>query len=391
MKRKKICFFTGTRAEYGLLQPLINELAKEISFELQIIITGMHLSEEFGYTEHQIEKSPFSKVKKIEILLSSDSQTSVAKAMGLGLINFSEALKELHPDLLIGLGDRFELISVVSTSTVMNIPIAHISGGELTYGAYDDAFRHAITKMSHLHFTSTEQYRKRVIQMGENPKRVFNIGALGIDNIKNLELLTKVKLEKELSFELNKPYFVVTFHPVTREKDSSIQKIKNIFSALENFPKYKIIFTKSNADNEGRRINRLIDEFVKKNVTRAKAFDSLGPLKYLSTLKYASAMIGNSSSGIVEMPYFKKPTVNIGNRQKGRIFPETVIQSKEDVNSITNSIKKAISEKFNEKLKSYKNIYGNGNAAKKIKKILLKTNFSKLIEKEFYDLNFNIK
>lgn len=386
LKKRKICIFTGTRAEYGLLKPLIDELKVEKNVELQLIISGMHLSPEFGLTYKEIETEGISKIEKIEMLLSSDTPVGISKAMGLGMISYAEALERLKPDLLVGLGDRFELFALASAALVQNIPIAHIHGGEVTSGAYDDAFRHSITKMSHIHFTSTEEYRTRVIQLGENPKTVFNVGALGLDNIKKMKFLSKKELESSLKFSLDKPYFVITFHPVTLEKQTSERHVKELFQALDEFKSYKIIFTKANSDNDGRIINKLIDEYVSKNNDRAAAFHSLGQLRYLSALKYSEMMIGNSSSGIIEMPFFKKLTINIGDRQKGRIFPNTVIQCEPNKKSIINAIKKAIEKKSKNDLTQYNNIYGNGNAVKKIKNILLNMDYHNIIKKEFYDL-----
>ena len=386
MKKRKVCIFTGTRAEYGLLKPLIDELKGEPGIELQMIITGMHLSSEFGLTYRAIDTEGFNKVEKIEILLSSDTSIGISKAIGLGIISFAEAFERLKPDLLIGLGDRFELFAAASAALVNRIPIAHIHGGELTAGAYDDAFRHSITKMSHLHFPSTEKYKRRIIQLGEEPKNIKNVGALGIDNIKNLKLLSKKELEKTLSFDLDKPFFVVTFHPVTLEKNSAKHQMKQLLKALDNFPDFKIIFTKPNADNEGRSIINLINDYVKSNQNKTIVFDSLGQLRYLSMLKYTELMIGNSSSGIIEMPYFKKPTINIGDRQKGRIFPASVIQCEPESRSITNAIKEGLSSTFKGRCLRLENVYGNGNAAKQIKKIILQYNYSGLLKKKFYDL-----
>ncbi len=384
--KKKICFFTGTRAEYGLLSPLIDELATESKVELQIIITGMHLSPEFGNTYKDINLGIFSKVEKVEILLSSNSAVGVNKAMGLGMISFSEALERLKPDLLIGLGDRFELFCVVAAALVLRIPVAHISGGELTFAAYDDSFRHAITKMSHIHFTSTEEYRNRVIQLGENPSTVYNIGALGLDNIKKMQLLSLKEFEKSISFRLDRPFFVVTFHPVTLENNTSERHFRELLKSLDNFMDFYIIFTMPNADNDGRIIMKMIDEYVSKNKNRCVSFDSLGQLRYLSALRNSEMIIGNSSSGIVEMPMFKKPTINIGDRQKGRIFSKSTIQCSPNKKSIVSAIKKGLSSDFNRSIQNMNNLYGDGNAAKKIKKYLLSVNLKKIVKKEFFDL-----
>jgi len=386
LKKRKICIFTGSRAEYGLLKPLIDELKIEKSIELQLLISGMHLSPEFGLTHKEISLEGFNKVEKVEMLLSSDSPVGICKAMGLGMIGYGEAFDRLKPDIFVGLGDRFELFAAASAALVSRIPIAHIHGGELTAGAYDEAFRHSITKMSHLHFACTEEYKKRIIQLGENPKNVFNVGALGIDNIKKLKLLSKSELENALSFKLDKPYFVVTFHPVTLEANSAEKQVTELLAALDQFSDYNIIFTKPNADNEGRSIIELIDRYVDVNKDRAVSFQSLGQLRYLSALKYSEMMIGNSSSGILEMPYFKKPTINIGDRQKGRFFSKSIIQCKSKRQNIIEAIGDGLSQDFKQNCYNVEKIYGDGNTAKKIKNILVQKKYQELIKKEFYDL-----
>ncbi len=384
----KVCILTGTRAEYGLLRPLIDELKKDGGFDVKILATGMHLSPEFGLTYREIEKDGLAIDEKVEMLLSSDTPVGISKAMGLGIMSFSEVFQRMKPDLLIGLGDRFELFSAVTAALVARIPVAHIHGGEITRGAYDEGFRHAITKMSHLHFTSAEEYRRRVIQLGENPKTVFNVGALGIDAVRRMKLLSKKELEKAIAFPLDKPYFVVTFHPVTLEKRSSESQMTELLNALENFPEYKIIFTKPNADSDGRIIIQMIDRYIEKNRERARAFKSLGSLRYLSALKHSEMLIGNSSSGIIEMPYFKKPTVNIGDRQEGRIFPGTVLQCEPERGSILRAVKKGLTREFVEKCRNEKPLFGNGTAAGKIVSVLKKVNPALLIKKEFYDIPF---
>lgn len=385
----KVCFVTGSRAEYGLLKPLIDELKNDNFFKVQILVTGAHLSHEFGLTYKEIEKDGNRIDEKIEMLLSSDTSIGISKAMGLGLISFSEAYAKLKPELIVVLGDRFEIFSAVSAALVSKIPVAHLHGGELTFGAYDESFRHAITKMSHLHFTSTKEYRKRVIQLGENPKTVFNVGALGLDNIKKIKLLSKSDLEKSLSFNLDKPFFIVTFHPVTLENKSAEKQTTELLNALEKFNDYKIIITKPNSDNDGRVIIKLIDEFVNNHKDRVKSFNSLGWLRYLSALKYAEMMIGNSSSGIIEMPLFKKPTVNIGDREKGRIFSESIIQCDPNVTSIVKAIEKGLDKRFRKFCNVKINTYGNGTTSQKIRMILKKTNLQSLVKKEFYDIPFN--
>ena len=384
----KVCFITGTRAEYGLLKPLISEMLRDNFFEVKIIATGMHLSPEFGLTYKEIEKDGLEIDEKIEILLSSDTPVGVSKAMGLGMISFSEAYDRLKPDLIIGLGDRFELFSSVSAAMISRIPVAHLHGGESTEGVIDDPMRHAITKMSHMHFTSTEFYRKRVIQLGENPATVFNVGAIGLDNLSNLKLLTKKQLEKKLSFNFGKKNIIFTFHPVTLEKDTSIKHITEIFKALDRFKEIKIIFTKGNADTGGRIINELIENFVTQNPERSVVFNSLGQLKYLSTFQFVDAMIGNSSSGIIEMPSFKKVTINIGDRQRGRIKAPSVIDCCPQEKDIVDAINKVYNVEFQKELKNVINPYWQGGATKKIVDKLKIIDPSRLLKKQFYDIEF---
>ena len=297
MINRKICFITGTRAEYGLLKPLIDEFVNDDNFEVQIIATGMHLSPEFGLTYKEIENDGLRINEKIEILLSSDSKIGVSKAMGLALISFSEAYERLKPELIIGLGDRFELFSAVSAAMIARIPVAHLHGGEATEGLIDESIRHSITKMSHLHFASTEQYMKRIIQLGENPDRVFYVDAIGLDNIKKIKLLSQSELENQIGFRLNDKTVLVTFHPVTLEVSTAETQFNELLKALNKLKDIKIIFTKPNADTDGRIIINMIDNFVNKNRDRTISFISLGQLKYLSTLQFIKGVVGNSSSG----------------------------------------------------------------------------------------------
>lgn len=372
----KICFITATRAEYGLLQPLMQKIHKDNSIQMQIIVTGMHLSPEFGETYKQIELDGYAIDEKVEMLLSADTVTSVVKSIGLATIGFADALARLQPDLLIILGDRFEMLAAAQSALIMQIPIAHLHGGECTFGAYDDSIRHAITKMATWHFTSTESHRKRVIQLGESPKRVFNVGAIGIENIMNLQLLTKEELFNELQLDKLKPMFLITFHPETNgEKDGILKLLK----ALENYPDVSLLFTKSNADNGGRMINEAIYDFTLKH-PNAKLYDSLGQLKYLSAVKYSEVVIGNSSSGLIEVPYLATPTVNCGRRQEGREQPNSVFNTVLDTTEIYSTIEKA--KKFSGR---YDTIFGDGQVSEEIISILKKLP-SLSIKKEFYDL-----
>ena len=391
MKKRKLCVVTSSRADYGHLKPLLNELKGDHDLCLQIAVTGMHLSPEFGLTYREIENDGFEIDEKIEVLLSSDTPQGISKSMGLTMISFSEAYQKLNPDIIVAPGDRFEMLSVVATALVCGIPVAHISGGDVTEGAIDDSFRHSITKMSHLHFTSLEQYRKRVIQLGEDPTRVFKVGELGLDNIKNMKLLSKSDLEKELKFKLGEQNLLVNFHPVTLEKNTSKGQFQNLLDALDGFKDVKIIFTKSNADTYGRIINQMMDQYAAKDPGRVVAFTSLGQLRYLSAMQYVDGVVGNSSSGIIEAPSFQIGTVNIGDRQKGRVRPESVIDCGTDREEIKKALRKLFSKDFKRKIRNVINPYGDGNAAKRIKDILKKFDIGNILKKKFHDLEFEYR
>lgn len=384
--KKTICVVTGSRAEYGLFNPLLEGIKKTPSFQLQIIVTGMHLSSVYGSTYQEILRDGFKINEKVKIPLTDDTPEGVTRSLGMGVIGFAPAFKRLKPDLVILSGDRFETYSAAIAAFVARIPIAHLHGGELTEGAVDDAFRHSITKMSFLHFTSTRVYRRRVIQLGEDPGRVFNVGALGIENIMRTKLLSKEALEKELGFDLNGKVALVTFHPVTLEHNTSKQQLDQILSALDSFKDLKVVFTKPNSDMNGKIIIKLIDEYVKSKKGRAVSFTSLGRLKYLSLMKYVDVMLGNSSSGIIEMPSFGKPTVNVGDRQKGRIAAKSVIQCAPKQECVKKALKKAFSQKFNRDCAKIKNPYDGGLASKKII-VILKKELPKIksLKKKFYD------
>ncbi|AEV70608.1 UDP-N-acetylglucosamine 2-epimerase [Acetivibrio clariflavus] len=388
--KKIISVLTATRAEYGLLKPIITKLNNIKEFDVRIVVTGAHLSPEFGLTYKQIEEDGFSIDEEIEILLSSDSPASISKSMGLAMIGFSDYFKKLNPDLLIVLGDRYETLAVAIAAMNQRIPIAHLYGGEITEGAVDEAFRHAITKLSYLHFVSTEEYRRRVIQLGESPDRVFNVGAIGIENILNEKFLSRKELEEELKIDTNVPYAVVTFHPVTLENNSSRNQIESLLEVCKSYENMNFIFTKANADAEGRIINLLIDEYASKN-NNIMAYTSLGTVKYLSALKYCSVVIGNSSSGLLEAPSFGIPTVNIGDRQRGRIKASSVIDCEPTQGSIKQAIDLALSVEFKNKAKKTINPYGNGNTSEKvidvIKRFLLSDKVD--LKKRFYDYKIN--
>jgi GDP/UDP-N,N'-diacetylbacillosamine 2-epimerase (hydrolysing) len=383
---RKICVVTGTRAEYGLLYWLMKELLESSETELKIIVTGSHLSPEFGLTCKQIEQDGFAIDSKVEMLLSSDSEVGITKSVGVGLIGFADALYNLKPELLVVLGDRFEMLSVVIASMISKIPIAHISGGETTEGAFDESIRHSITKMSHLHFTATDEYYNRVIQLGEQPNRVFNVGAVGIDNITYLPLLSKDEFEKSIHFKLAKHNLLVTFHPVTLEKNTAKSQFKNLLQAVDERINTHLIFTKTNADTGGRIINKMIDDFVARNPHKAVAYISLGQLRYLSAMQHVDGVIGNSSSGLVEAPSFKIGTINIGDRQLGRIKSDSVIDCNPSLEGIKSALLNLYSSSFQKQLEKVVNPYGKGGASKKIVNIIKSHSLNNILKKKFYNL-----
>lgn len=384
---KKIVVLTSTRAEYGLLSPVIKKLMQIKEADVCVAVTGMHLSPEFGLTYQEIEKDGISIDKKIEILLGSDTPASMSKTMGLAMISFADYFAEICPDALLVLGDRYETLAVCCAALNAKIPIIHLHGGETTEGAVDEAIRHSITKMSYLHFTSTEAYRQRVIQLGENPARVYNVGALGVENVLNQPLLPKEKLEGELGLKLDRPYAVVTYHPVTLDNHDIYKIASQFLNALDQNTDMYYIITKANADAGGRKINQILEEYAtrRKNV---KVYDSLGMLRYLSAVKYSEMAIGNSSSGILEVPSFGIPTVNIGDRQKGRIRAGSVIDCAEDTESIVNAIKKAKTPEFREMCRHVQNPYEGTNTSETIVKLIRENIFEKKVEmkKKFYDI-----
>ena len=369
---KKVCVITGTRAEYGLLKPVIDRIYKSDELELQLVATGMHLSTEFGLTYKEIENDGYPITNKVEMLLSSDTPVGITKSMGVALIGFADCFDANKPDIAVILGDRYEMLVAATAAMVAGIPIAHIHGGELTEGAMDEAIRHSITKMSHLHFTTTEEYRRRVIQLGETPDTVYNVGALGVENVKTVSLLNKEELEKELGFQFTAPTFKMLLDAIDGHKDISV------------------IFTKANADMDGRIINKMIDDYVSSNEKRCRAYTSLGQLKYLSTLQFCVAVVGNSSSGIIEVPSFKIPTVNIGDRQRGRMHAESVIDCGYDTKQIESALKKALSSDFRCKAANVKNPYEGENTSYDIVRIISEALCHGIdIKKKFYDLNVN--
>jgi UDP-N-acetylglucosamine 2-epimerase (non-hydrolysing)/GDP/UDP-N,N'-diacetylbacillosamine 2-epimerase (hydrolysing) len=388
MIKRKIAVLTGSRAEYGLLSCLLKELQLDPEIELQIIVTGMHLSPEFGLTYQFIESDGFTIAAKVEMLISSDTAVGTVKSMGLCLISISDALHQLKPDILVLLGDRFETLAVAEAALVQRIPVAHIHGGELSLGAIDDAIRHAITKMAHLHFVAAETYRNRVRQLGENPEHIYNIGAPGLERISKMSLLNKNEVEAVLNCQFGIPTFLVTYHPATLAITENTAILENLFHALDQFPEATVIFTKANADEMGRIINTKIDQYVQQNISRAFAYVSLGDVNYLSLLKHVDLIIGNSSSGLIEAPYFHKPTVNIGSRQAKRLRASTIIDCGGQDDSIILAIQKAFSHEFQHALTNPKLEYHQDNSAMKIKNIIKKVDLSTLIPKQFHDLSF---
>lgn len=382
---KKICVVTGSRAEYGLLKPLLDEIKKDKQLKLQLAVTGMHLSADFGSTYRAIERDGFKINEKVDIDLRFDTPEGVARSTGLGIEKFSKVFARIKPDIVVLLGDRFEIFAAAAAAHLSRVAIAHIHGGEVTEGALDDAFRHSITKMSLLHFTAADVYRRRVIQMGESPSRVFNVGAIGLDNLKLIKLLSRKDLEKDLKFKFAKRNLLVTFHPVTLSEGSSATEFKALLDALDSLKETHIIFTKANADTGGRAINAMIDTYVKRHRGRAVAAVSLGQQKYLSMMKCVDAVVGNSSSGIIEAPSFKIGTVNIGDRQKGRVMAGSIIHCEPALGSIRKALQKLYSKKFQTNLKRTRNPHGQGGAARKIKRVL-RAYKSGTTKKTFFDI-----
>ena len=388
---KRVCIVTATRAEYGLLKPIILKLQAQNNLEVRVVATGMHLSPEFGMTCQEIEQDGIRLDRKIEILLSADTSSAISKSMGLAMISFADYFSERKPDLLIVLGDRYEILAVATTAMNARIPIAHLYGGDITEGAVDDVVRHAITKMSYFHFTATREHRRRVIQMGESPERVFWVGAMSVENACNVKKLSMHDLQEQIAFYWNRDLekmAVVTFHPVTLEDDTAREQFQNILNALDYFEDLKVIFTKANADAGGRVINHMIDDYVNEHPQKSKAYTSLGQLRNLSAVSLADVVIGNSSSGLSEVPTFHVPTVNIGDRQRGRVCGKTVISCGVAEKEITDAIQKALSQTFRNEICNEKNPYEKKGTSDAIVKILTenlnKNNID--LKKHFYDL-----
>lgn len=383
---KKVCVVTGTRAEYGLLRWVMEGIRQSQSLQLQVIATGMHLSPEFGLTYRSIEEDGFTIDRKVEMLLSSDSPVGVTKSLGLAVIGFADALAELQPDILLVLGDRYEILAAASAALIARIPVAHLHGGELTEGAFDDAIRHAITKMSHLHFVAAEEYRQRVIQLGEVPERVFNVGGLGIDNIFRLPLLERSALEEALEFHLGERNLLVTFHPATLEQGQATVQMAELLGALDALENTNIVLTMPNSDTESRGLFEMVDAFVAANPQTRKAFTSLGQLRYLSCLRWFDGVVGNSSSGLLEAPTLKKGTINIGDRQRGRLRASSVIDCAPNKDEILKALARLFSAEFQAEATRTVNPYGSGGASEKVVEVLSRVSCASLAKKRFHDL-----
>jgi GDP/UDP-N,N'-diacetylbacillosamine 2-epimerase (hydrolysing) len=382
---KKICVVTGTRAEYGLLRWVIQGINDSSELELQVIATGTHLSPEFGLTHRDIETDGFRIDHKVEMLLSSDTSVGVTKSMGLAMCGFADALDELKPDMLLVLGDRYEIFAAAAAATIARIPIAHLHGGEATEGAFDEAMRHSITKMSHLHFVAAEEYRQRVIQLGEAPDRVFRVGGLGIDSILKLQLLSREDLENALEFRLGPRNLLATYHPATLEQGKAAAQMAELVAALETLRDTHIIFTMPNADTESRVLSQLIEQFVRRHSKTTKAFTSLGQLRYLSCIRHVDGVVGNSSSGLTEVPSLRKGTVNIGDRQRGRLKASSVIDCDPARSDIQRAIHRLYEEDFQAGLANVVNPYGQGGASERIVETLECCDLSTLLKKRFHD------
>ena len=382
---RKICVITGTRAEYGLMRWVMQGIKDDPELTLQVIATGMHLSPEFGLTYREIEKDGFQIDRKVEMLTSSDTPVGIAKSMGLGLIGFADALNELSPDLIVVLGDRFEIFVAVAAALVARMPVAHLHGGETTEGAFDEALRHSITKMSHLHFVAAEEYRKRVIQLGEQPERVYRVGGLGVDNVKRLQLFDRAELEASIDFQLGAKSLMITFHPVTLETSTAEDQMAELLAALAELKDTQLIFTMPNADTGGRNLIKMVQQFVAKH-PNARDYTSLGQLHYLSCIAHVDGVVGNSSSGLTEVPSFKKGTINIGDRQRGRLQALSVINCEPVRESIATALGILYSTSFQLSLGKVRNPYGEGGASEKVVATLRQHEIDHILKKKFHDL-----
>jgi UDP-hydrolysing UDP-N-acetyl-D-glucosamine 2-epimerase len=384
--KRRICVVTGSRADYGHLYWLMKEIQGDPAVDLQVVVTGMHLSAKFGRTYVAIEEDGFAIDAKVDMQLSGDTPACVAKSMGYGLIGFADVIERLRPDIVVVLGDRFEILPVAQAALVAGVPVAHIHGGEVTEGAFDDAIRHALTKLSHLHFVAAPEYARRVLQMGEAAERVFEFGAPGLDRVRRLTLLDRATLEQELGMALGDPLFLVTYHPETMVPDGGLAGAEEMLAALDAFPGATVILTGTNADTHGQAIMRRFAHYAEANADRVRLVESLGSVRHLSLMKHADAVIGNSSSGVVEAPFLKTPTVNVGERQKGRLRARSIVDCKGDRADIEKAIRKAISPEFREVCQGAVSLYGEGDASRRIKDVLVRFPLEGLARKAFVDL-----
>jgi GDP/UDP-N,N'-diacetylbacillosamine 2-epimerase (hydrolysing) len=382
---RRICVITGTRADYGLLRWVMQGIQDDPELELQVIATGMHLAPEFGDTWRVIETDGFRIDRKVDVLTASDTPVGIASSMARGISGFADALHDLRPDLIVVLGDRFEIFAVVAAALVARIPVAHLHGGERTEGAFDEALRHSITKMSHLHFVAAEEYRQRVIQLGEQPERVFLTGGFGIDSIRRLSLLPRPELEAALGFNFGPKNLLVTFHPVTLENETAAAQMAELLAVLAELTDTHLIFTLPNADTGGRVLISMVEQFVARH-PKARAYASLGQLRYLSCIAHVDAVVGNSSSGLTEVPSFRKGTLNIGDRQRGRLQATSVINCEPTHQSIAAALKRLYSAEFQLNLQHVRNPYGEGGASERAVEVLKRHPLEAILKKTFYDL-----
>lgn len=382
---RRVCVVTGTRAEYGLLRWVMEAIRRTQGLELQLIVTGMHLSPEFGLTYREIEKDGFRIDSKVEMLLSSDTPPGIAKSIGLGLIGFGDALENLRPDVMLVLGDRFEILGAVAAAMVARVPIAHLHGGESTEGSIDESIRHSITKMSHLHFVAADEYRRRVIQLGEQPDRVFLVGGLGVDGILKVPLLEREELQVALGFELSARNLLITFHPVTLEQATAAEQMSELLAALSELRDTNLIFTLPNADTDGRVLIEMINAYIAAN-PNARSYASLGQLRYLSCIRHVDGVVGNSSSGLTEVPSFGKGTVNVGDRQRGRLKAASVIDCAPTRLAISAALAQLYSPEFQTILSAVRNPYGDGGASERVVNTLAAVQLEGILKKRFFNL-----
>lgn len=385
---RRIAVVTGSRAEYGLLRWLMELIAADPALELQVIATGMHLSTEFGLTFRAIEDDGFTIADRVDMLLASDDPRAIVKSVGLGTIGFADVYARLKPDCVVVLGDRFEILAAAQAALLMRLPLAHLHGGERSDGAIDDSIRHAITKMASLHFVAADEYRRRVVQMGEDPSRVFSFGAPGLDAITKIGRLDRAELERSLGLKLAKPTFLVTYHPATLGDADAVSAVRALCRALDRFPQASVVVTKPNADAFGRAITAELERWAASHAGRVVVHTSLGQQRYLSTLAYADVVVGNSSSGLIEAPALRIPTVNVGPRQDGRLKAASVIDCAETEDDIVRAIEQAMSSAHAAVVREMTPPYGTGaNASEKIKEVLATVALDSLVRKRFWDLD----